>query len=224
MPRNLHIIGPFNTGTNLLFNIINNSNCIDLSNTNIVSIEDVNLPFLKHTLDISTIDKYLSNPDNLLVIMYKDIYNWLYSIKKECYDLKYKKLYLPVELYGKKFPNVIELYNFYYINYMSLLKKYNNAIFLDYEKVIDVNTSYNYINNKLNTINLHITDKTKFDSTLMTESKSHGSSVKNANEAKQKYSINNLMVKHFVSQIPKLNQSIKHILFEFYKNNEHAYL
>ena len=29
MPRQIHVIGPYNTGTNLLFNIINNSENAD---------------------------------------------------------------------------------------------------------------------------------------------------------------------------------------------------
>ena len=114
MSKRIHIIGPFNTGTNLLFNIINNSECIDLTQNITFTIEHQHKPFGKHTLEIKTIETYLNNPDNLLIIMYKNIYNWLYSIKKEEYDIIYTKLFLPVELYGKKFPNMIELYNFYY--------------------------------------------------------------------------------------------------------------
>ena len=167
MSKNVHVIGPYNTGTNLLFNIINNSECIDLIQNKSISIEHQHRPFGKHTLDIKIIENYLNNPDNLLIIMYKNVNNWLYSIKKAHYDIKYTKLYFPVELDNKKFPNMIELYNFYYINYMSILEKYPNAIFLDYKMVINKSKSYDYINNKLSKINLFINLKNKFNETLM---------------------------------------------------------
>ena len=217
MSKNVHVIGPYNTGTNLLFNIINNSECIDLIQNKSISIEHQHRPFGKHTLDINIIENYLKNPDNLLIIMYKNVYNWMYSIKKEHYYIKYTKLYLPVELDNKKFHNMLELYNFYYINYMSLLEKYPNAIFLDYKMVIDKSTSYNYINNKLSKINLSINSKDKFHKTLMTPAKTHGKSVKNVIEAKESYSDIQTMVKNFLLTKPKFNRSVKTVLIDYYE-------
>jgi hypothetical protein len=218
MPRNIHIIGLFNTGTNLLFNIINNCTTVDLTDNTNITINNQHKPFFKHSFNFSIIRKYLNNPNNLLIIMYKNVYNWLYSIKKACYDINYSKLYLPVELYGKHFHNMIELYNFYYINYLSVLNTYSNAIFLDYEKVIDINNSYDYLNNKLSKFNICISSQTKFNSTLMSKAKTHGKSVNNAIEAKNKYDSINATVKQFVEKIPKLNNSIKPILISFYEN------
>ena len=220
MSKNVHIIGPFNTGTNILFNIINYCSCINLDDNSIIQIEQQHKPFGKHILDFKVIQDYLNNPNNLLIIMYKNIYNWLYSIKKACYDIKYTKLYLPVKLYEKQFPNMIELYNFYYINYMSLLTRYPNAIFLDYEKVIDLNDSFNYLNQKFSKINLYISSQDSLYSTLMTKSKNHGNPVNNAKEATDKYTSNCLMVKQFVNNIPNFNRSVKSILFDFYENKQ----
>jgi hypothetical protein len=217
MSKNIHVIGPYNTGTNLLFNIINNSECIDLIQNKSISIEHQHRPFGKHTLDIKIIENYLNNPDNLLIIMYKNVNNWLYSIKKAHYDIKYTKLYFPVELDNKKFPNMIELYNFYYINYMSLLEKYPNAIFLDYKMVINKSKSYDYINNKLSKINLFINLKNKFNETLMTPAKNHGTSVKNVIEAKESYSGIQDMVKKFLLKKPKFKRSIKPVLIDYYE-------
>ena len=217
MSKNVHVIGPYNTGTNLLFNIINNSECIDLIQNKSISIEHQHRPFGKHTLDIKIIENYLNNPDNLLIIMYKNVNNWLYSIKKAHYDIKYTKLYFPVELDNKKFPNMIELYNFYYINYMSLLEKYPNAIFLDYKMVINKSKSYDYINNKLSKINLFINLKNKFNETLMTPAKNHGTSVKNVIEAKESYSGIQDMVKKFLLKKPKFKRSIKPVLIDYYE-------
>ena len=217
MSKNVHVIGPYNTGTNLLFNIINNSECIDLIQNKSISIEHQHRPFGKHTLDIKIIENYLNNPNNLLIIMYKNVNNWLYSIKKAHYDIKYTKLYFPVELDNKKFPNMIELYNFYYINYMSLLEKYPNAIFLDYKMVINKSKSYDYINNKLSKINLFINLKNKFNETLMTPAKNHGTSVKNVIEAKESYSGIQDMVKKFLLTKPKFKRSIKPVLIDYYE-------
>ena len=217
MSKNVHVIGPYNTGTNLLFNIINNSECIDLIQNKSISIEHQHRPFGKHTLDIKIIENYLNNPDNLLIIMYKNVNNWLYSIKKAHYDIKYTKLYFPVELDNKKFPNMIELYNFYYINYMSILEKYPNAIFLDYKMVINKSKSYDYINNKLSKINLFINLKNKFNETLMTPAKNHGTSVKNVIEAKESYSGIQDMVKKFLLTKPKFKRSIKPVLIDYYE-------
>jgi hypothetical protein len=149
--------------------------------------------------------------------MYKNVYNWIYSIKKECYDVKYSKLFLPVELYGKNFPNMVELYNYYYINYMSILNKYSNVVFLDYEKVIQKNESYDYINNALRKINIFISSKSKFDIQLMTKAKSHGNSVKTADEAAQKFNKNQKMVKTFINKHNNLKRSIKNQLITFYE-------
>ena len=221
MPRQVHIIGPYNTGTNLLFNIINNSECIDVIENKSITIEHQHKPFGKHTLNIKIIENYLDNPDNLLIIMYKNVYNWLYSIQKSPYDIKYTKLYLPVILKKNIFPNMIELYNFYFINYMSILQRYPNAIFLDYNKVIDKSNSYNYIQSNLNKIGLSMNSITKFNETLMKPAKDHGKSVKNVIEANNNYEYRQNIVKVFLTKKPNFNHSVKPILIDFYENNEH---
>jgi hypothetical protein len=217
MSRRIHVIGPFNSGTNLIHNVIKNSECIDLTTNNPVTIGGIHEPFGKHIMTIKTINNYLDNNNNLLIIMYKNVYNWIYSIKKECYDVKYSKLFLPLELYGKNFPNMVELYNYYYINYMSILNKYSNVVFLDYEKVIQKNESYDYINNALRKINIFISSKSKFDIQLMTKAKSHGNSVKTADEAAQKFNKNQKMVKTFINKHNNLKRSIKNQLITFYE-------
>jgi hypothetical protein len=214
----IHIIGPYNTGTNLLHNIITNCDCKDLTTNDNVMIKSQHDPFDKHTININTIKTYLDNPNNLLIIMYKNIYNWLYSIKKDCYHLQYTKLYLPAKLYDQNFPNVIELYNYYYVNYMSLLNTYNNVIFLDYEKIIDKFTSYGYVNEKLKKINLYISLENEYNLQLMKPAKKHGKSVKSSVEANNTFLHNQNMVKHFVNKNNNLRKSVNNILISFYEN------
>ena len=100
---------------------------------------------------------------------------------------------------------------------MSILEKYPNAIFLDYKMVINKSKSYDYINNKLSKINLFINLKNKFNETLMTPAKNHGTSVKNVIEAKESYSGIQDMVKKFLLTKPKFKRSIKPVLIDYYE-------
>lgn len=218
MTKQLHIIGPFNTGTNLLHNIISRCDCVDLNTNTNVFVYNQHKPFSKHTLKINEITKHLSNSNNLIIIMYKNVYNWLYSIQKSSYNLKFTKLYLEVEFQSKKFPNMIDLYNFYYVNYLSILNKFDNVIFLDYEKVINVNSSFDYINSKLQHMNLRIMSKDKFMLELSKPAKTHGASVKSATEAKNIYNNNNNMVAQFVKKIPSFHKSIMPSLIHYFEN------
>lgn len=218
MTKHIHIIGPFNTGTNLLNNIISNSDVIDLvDNDSIVIYNNDNEPIHKHTLIIKDINNYLLDKNNIVIIMYKNVYNWLYSIPKAPYDIKLKNMYSEVELYSKKFTNMIELYNFYYINYISILNNFNNVIFMDYEKIIDTDTSFDYINSKLQKINLQITSKDKIMIELSKPSKNHGDPVNSATDAKKIYKNNNEMVKQFVEKIPVLNKSVRSSIINYFE-------
>jgi len=219
MTKHIHIIGPFNTGTNLLNNIISNSDVIDLvDNDSIVIYNNDNEPIHKHTLIIKNINNYLLDKNNIVIIMYKNVYNWLYSIKKCSYDIVFSNMYSEVGLYSKKFANMIELYNFYYINYISILNNFNNVIFMDYEKIIDTNTSFDYINSKLQKINLQIISKDKIITELSKPSKNHGAPINSATDAKNNYKNNNEMVKQFVEKIPVLNKSVKSSIINYFEN------
>lgn len=219
MSNKVHIIGPFNTGTNLLHNIIKKCNCIDLNTNKPVIVEGQHNPFSKHTIKIKQIYDYISNKNNLLIIMYKNVYNWLYSIQKSPYDAKFTKLYSSVELFSKTFPNMIEVYNFYYTNYLSILNQFDNVIFLNYEEIINKSTSYDYLNAKLQKINLRVLSKDDYYLELSKPAKTHGTSVSCAAEAKNQFKKNNDIVKRFVQKIPSFNKSIKTKLIDFFENN-----
>ena len=219
MTKQIHIIGPFNTGTNLIRNIMSNCDIVDLSdNDSIIIHNDDTQPIYKHTLIIKDINNYLLDKNNIVIIMYKNVYNWIYSISKSPYDIKIKNVCSVVELHSKKFANIIQLYNFYYINYISILNNFNNVIFLDYEKIIDTNTSFDYINSKLQKINLQIKSRDKMMIELSKPSKNHGSPVNSATDAKNNYKNNNQMVKQFVEKIPVLNKSVMSSIINYFEN------
>jgi 5-methylthioribose kinase len=75
MPRQIHVIGPYNTGTNLLFNIINNSECMDLTEHKVITTPHQDKPINKHTLEIKDIEEYLNDPNNILIIIIIIAYN-----------------------------------------------------------------------------------------------------------------------------------------------------
>ena len=169
--KGLFCIGPFNTGTNLLNNILNNSNCVDRINKQSITIleadkiidEETN-PILKeislkHVFSKPILNKYVSNKNTGIVILYKNIYNWIYSIKKSPYHLVFETLFTTIDFRGNKFDNIIELYNHYYKMYIDVIKNNNNVIFVDYYKLINDNISFNYINYKLSKFGLCITNK-----------------------------------------------------------------
>jgi len=219
MTKQIHIIGPFNTGTNLLNNIISRCDIVDLNGSDsIVIYNNDNEPIHKHTLIIEDINNYLLDKNNIVIIMYKNVYNWLYSIKKAPYDIIFKNMYSEVELYSTKFSNMIELYNFYYMNYISILNNFNNVIFMDYEKIIDTKTSFDYINSKFQKVNLQITSPNKIMIELYQPSKNHGDPIKCATDAKNNYKNNNKMVKQFVEKIPILNKSVKSNIINYFEN------
>ena len=104
---------------------------------------------------------------------------------------------------------------------MSILQRYPNAIFLDYNKVIDNANSYNYIQAKLSKIGLSMNSITKFNETLMKPSKEHGKSVKNVIEANNNYEYRQNVVKEFLQDKPLFHSSVKSILIDFYENNKY---
>ena len=73
MTKHIHIIGPFNTGTNLLHNIISNCDVVDSNNNESIFIDsDVHKPINKHTLIINDINNYL-----LGELTYRELYKLL---------------------------------------------------------------------------------------------------------------------------------------------------
>ena len=103
---------------------------------------------------------------------------------------------------------------------MSILERYPNAIFLDYNKVIDYTTSYDYVNFKLSKINLFIRSNEQFHKILMKPSKNHGEPVKNSIEAKQTYSSRQYVVKKFLNTKPFFKRSIKNVLINYYETSQ----
>ena len=183
---NIKVIGPFNSGTNLMDKIVSSFNRFNCKG------------FFKHTLNLKKIEVYLNkNKNNKIVCMYRNIFSWLNSMEKVSYSIKYNNIYDndllidPVKKFRKpeymktEYSNIFEFYWKYYENYMNLKEKYGEqVIIINYYNLI--NDSEKYIFEKFNGYELSA-DKIK--KILNKPSKKHGKPVKNINEAVEKYNM-----------------------------------
>lgn len=184
MTIRVQVMGPFNTGTNLLLQMMQD-NCVDEDENPVKSSE--NMLFWKHTLRTDFIGKALESPDNRFIIMYKRVYNWVYSVQRNSYDIQlHDGIYDKVTMQGRCYDNILQLYNRYYDMYKEMLLKHpDQVIFLDYGKMI---SSPEYIVKRLSQIGLTLKDKSVILAVLSKPSKIHGKgNVMNAKEALDRY-------------------------------------
>lgn len=180
----IQILGAQNSGTNLLKNLLTNNL------TNFIVVDDGKFIW-KHEIDINILDNIISeNQSKLFICMYRPVIHWVHGIKKNSYEIMWnRKIKDPCGFMNKKYSNVIELYNIFYSNYIKLINKYDNVIFLNYHNLIEEDNIYVYLSRKLNKYGLHIISEPLLYETLHKPSKNHGFSVKNSSEAIKKRNI-----------------------------------
>ena len=210
------VLGPFNSGTNLMTKIIKH----------ISDITDDQQPW-KHTVDEKLLEEEIKNRKNtLFVCMYKPIYNWIESMKKTAYDIKWNNkvnracVFNSAKISRKRrgsscymknngtYNNIVEIYNRYYLMYKILIENNNNIVWIDYYSLLD---NQKYVIDKLEPFLPII--RRDYTQVLLTPCKRHGHSVKNANDALvKKAKVENLYHesedKIFIDNI--LNDSIVH--------------
>jgi len=221
-------IGPFNSGTNLLEKILTNSDTINIYNNNSIKIinkeRDEWIPNVnfKHCFLRNILDKYIHSKNTGIIILYKNVYNWLYSMKKEHYDIKMiKNKLFDTLLFGQyKFDDIIQVYNLYYTMYMDIIEKNSNVIFVDYYKLINNDSSFEYLNQKLSPLGIKVNNREKMMLQLNKPAKNHGKCIQNSNLALQNYVSNQDLVKQFVIQNTKLNHTINTKVIEYFENDE----
>lgn len=216
MNINIRVVGPINTGTNLINRILENNKF----NINNVYVEDTDKKYYyKHTILFDNLESYLKeNNNNYLVIMYKNLYNWLYSVQKSSYELEFKNLKDPIKQENIEYSNIIQLYNNYYNMYYQLYSIFNDKIIIiDYYKIIQ-NNSFDYLNTKLSKFNLSINSSQKYYNTLNKPSKTHGNPVKNSKEALKKYLENQTRVKYHIYNYTNIHTSINNSLIKLCEN------
>ena len=179
---NVQILGPFNSGTNLIEKIIPHKQIIH-----------------KHIICLDEIINVANKENTLIIIMYKNIFNWLYSLKKESYSLKFNKLTDRVHFQDKQYNNVIEVYNTYYRNYIKLITNcHTNIVWVDYYKLINKSNAYSYLKDKLSMHNVNLVGELQFLQILNKPAKNHGNSVQNSDEALHQYNKNKQLVRSFL--------------------------
>ena len=101
----IQLLGPFNTGTNLLAQILRKN-----IKQNIKIDKEGHTLFWKHSIDKSLIENFIeSNSDTLFICLYKPIHNWICSMQKESYNIKWnKKLTGKCEFKEQNYINIIE--------------------------------------------------------------------------------------------------------------------
>lgn len=220
------VVGAWNTGTNLLYNILINSSCIDTKIGNKVDIYPVNEPIWKHNPNMNVLKNLIENKNNIVIIMYRNIYNWLYSMLKASYEVEFTSLDSVARIKNKKhniyiyFKNIIHLYNHYYTNYKNFLEHNENVVFFDYNKIIDKNIAFDYINTKLLHLDIKIDSYDNMIQQLDIPAKKHGNPVKNALEAKNELETRKTHIIDMINnKTPKLLQFIDSDLMNFYEND-----
>ncbi len=181
--KRIQILGPYNTGTNLLSQILR-----DNLKQNVNIHPEGHTLFWKHTIDRPfVINSIKSNKDTLFICTYKPIDNWICSMMKYNYDIRWNnELKDKCRFKGVEYENIIRLYNKFYNMYIGLINNFDNVISMSYYDIINKNTVVNYISNKLNKFGLNIKSENNIMSILDKPSKDHGNGVKSSNEAFRK--------------------------------------
>lgn len=219
-------IGPFNTGTNLLQNIISNADCISIENNKLIKLRNIeNEPWIKgvnvkHCFSRNVLNQFIYTKNMGVIILYKNVYNWIYSIKKEPYEFKFNKIFDTVIIDKYIFKNIIETYNLYYTMYMNILEKNSNVVFVDYYKLINNETCFDYLNHKLLPLGIKISNKEKMMEQLNKPAKQHGMCIQNSLFAVNQYISNQELVQNFIIKNTNLSNSINNQIIHYFENDE----
>jgi len=193
------VLGPFHSGTNLIAKIVSHK------------YRYCRITY-KHSISDINID-----PDVMYIIMYKNVYNWMASIKKESYEIRFRNgFYDPIEYQKRNFENLLALYHEYYRNYRELLQKYpTQMICIDYYQLIQGKKGFEYLNLQLQKIGCPpLQDSNHFLLMLSMPSKLHGKSVQNSTEALLKQNTNRVLYQKEIHH--HLSHEIDQDLYDFF--------
>lgn len=201
------ILSPYNSGSNLMKKLLESTES---------KVCNIKYQIFKHCIHKNVlkqkIDKY---PKLNIIIMYRDIFQWIKSCKKYKYNISQvknidKQINFGCECknIGKAsnklikvyFKNLLEFHNTYYDNYKFLMENCKNNFFLiNYDNLIKPIDNIIYIYSLFS--NLGITTKKDIEKVLSKPSKSHGGSVNSYLEA---YNKTKSIKQHFSSNDIKI--------------------
>lgn len=215
--KRVQVLGPFHSGTNLLLNMITN-NCMDINRPEDPVDVSENMFAWKHTLrELHLNEVAIESPDNVFIIIYKNVYNWIFSIALQPIDIKLEEGLLgKCSMLTHECKNIIELYNKYYNMYKRLLETYpNNFVMIDYYKFIQGETTIDYIRPKLEKIGLKLKDEKLVLEKLNKPSKQNNS-VQNSKEALDKYFLVQKTMKKVLVSYPHMMSSLDTELMDYF--------
>ncbi len=221
-------IGPFNTGTNLLNNILSNAEPVNMKTKANIRVFDkpendkdwINSVHLKHCFLINVLNEYIHIKNMGVIVLYKNVYNWMYSIKKEPYEFKFNKLFGTLTLGKYKFDNIIQAHNLYYSLYIDIIEKNSNVIFVDYYKLINNKISFDYLNQKLLPLGIKINNREKMMKELNKPSKRDGACIQNSVLALNKYIYNQQLMKQVIIKNTNLYSYINTKIIRYFENDD----
>ena len=207
MYNKVQILGPFNSGTNLILKIL--KQCLRDSIQLEGDVADKDTVIWKHTHIKLTPNFIRTHSSVIFIIMYRPIQTWIESVRKFQYDIQWSKGINDTCMFeDKKYNSIIHLHNSIYTKYRNILNQCDNVLFLNYYDVIST-SGFSYTKQKMAAKNLSLIHEELFYTTLNRPSKQHGNSVSNSNEANEK--------RHHVSNIDIIAQKNSHrncIFFE----------
>lgn len=130
--KRLQVMGPFNSDTNLLIGILMD-NCENIVSGSLVKTSE-NLCFWKHTLRRDFIDGQIHDPNNIFIILFKHLYNWIPSSKRIRTTLS---CWIMMSWGLCRCRIIVQLYNRYYRLYRDLLEEHpHNVVCIAYHDLI----------------------------------------------------------------------------------------
>ena len=103
---------------------------------------------------------------------------------------------------------------------MDIIEHNSNVVFVDYYKLINNETCFDYLNQKLLPLGIKIKNREKMMEQLNKPAKGHGTCIQNSFMALNKYMTNQELVQNFIIKKTNLNCSIDKKVIEYFENDE----
>ena len=242
MKEYIKIIGPYNSGTNLLTKLLH-KNVIKNDKINVIDInilQNNDMTMWKHANNYETISEYLDKYDNVKIIfIYKNFLSLINSMKKEKYNFRFSNIYKDkISFNGNKslisknfikynYDSILDYYNCYYESYKNILtnpKYKGRVLYIDYRKLINKYNTYEYLESKLSIFNYNIKFPLSIITTLSKPSKPDKTCMKNSEEALENYRKNKKQIyKEAMINNSKIIKNFNLSLLKYYENKDKIY-
>jgi len=186
------ILSPYNSGSNLMKKLLESTDS---------KVSNIKYKIFKHCIHKDLLKQKLDKYPKLnVIIMYRDIYQWVKSCRKYKYNIsQVKYINKPItfgcecknigkisnKMVKTNFINLLDFHNQYYSNYNFLIENCKNNFFvINYDSLIKPIDNILYIYSFFS--ELRLSPKKDIEKVLSKPSKTHGGSVKSYIEAYNK--------------------------------------